>query len=134
MITRLAHIALLVREYEEAIRFYCDHVGFKVIERTELQDGKEWIRLGLPDQCGAELLLSRAVNDEQRSAIGKQAGGRVFLYFYTADINSEFRRLSARGIEFTEAPRDENYGTVAIFKDLYGNRIDLIQPLPTAAK
>jgi len=88
---------------------------------------KRWVRIAAPGKKGSEILLSRAVDDEQRSFIGKQAGGRVLFYFHTNNFDADYNLFCAKGIEFTEEPRDEDYGRVAVFKDLYGNRIDLIE-------
>lgn len=127
MITTVAQVALLVREYEEAKAFYCGVLGFEVVEDTALA-AKRWVRLRAPGGGGSELLLSRAVDDAQRSAVGRQAGGRVLFFLHTDDLDADHRALLAKGVEFTEPPRVERYGKVAVFKDLYGNRIDLIQP------
>jgi catechol 2,3-dioxygenase-like lactoylglutathione lyase family enzyme len=131
MIVGLAHTALLVREYEEAKAFYCGKLGFEVVEDTPLPN-KRWIRLRAPGKKGSEILLSRAVDDKQRASIGDQTGGRVLFFLHTDDLKSDHQRLSSQGIEFTEGPFEAAYGTVAVFKDLYGNRIDLIEPKPVA--
>lgn len=126
MILGIAHVALLVFEYEEAIDFYCGKLGF-VLKEDSVLPTKRWVRLESPGKRGSELLLSRAINEEQRSFIGKQAGGRVLFYFHTNDFDSDYALFCSHGIEFTEPPRNEDYGKVAVFKDLYGNRIDLIE-------
>jgi predicted enzyme related to lactoylglutathione lyase len=118
---------LLIREYDEAIAFYVDTVGFTLIEDTTLGDGKRWVRVG---GGGMELLLARAVG-EQRARVGDQTGGRVFLFVETDDFARDHARLTSRGVRFVEPPRHEPYGVVAVFEDLYGNRIDLIQPSQT---
>jgi catechol 2,3-dioxygenase-like lactoylglutathione lyase family enzyme len=128
MITDIAHIALLVRDYDEAKSFYCDVLGFINVEDTLQSNGKRWVRLKTPGKAGSEILLSRAENDQQRNAVGNQTGGRVLFFFYTDDFESDYELFRSKGVEFTEGPRNEIYGKVAIFKDLYGNRIDLIQP------
>jgi catechol 2,3-dioxygenase-like lactoylglutathione lyase family enzyme len=128
MITGIAHTALLVRDYDEAKQFYCGKLGFEVVEDTQLPSGKRWVRLKAPGHQGSEILLSRAANDSQQACIGNQAGGRVLLFLHTDDLASDFKSLSSRGVEFTEGPWDDSYGKVAVFKDLYGNRIDLIEP------
>ena len=127
MITGIVHIALLVREYEEALEFYCEKLGFLIVEDTQLEN-KRWVRLKAPGGQGSEILLSRAVDDEQRAAIGKQAGGRVLFFLNTDNFDSDYDRFGSMGVEFTEGPWDRPYGKVAVFKDLYGNRIDLIEP------
>jgi catechol 2,3-dioxygenase-like lactoylglutathione lyase family enzyme len=126
MILGIVHVALLVKAYEEAIEFYCDKLGFSVVEDTQLPD-KRWIRLKSPGDMGSEILLSKAENQEQSYFVGKQAGGRVLFYLYTDDFDLDYELFMSKGIVFTEKPRVEDYGKVAVFKDLYGNRIDLIQ-------
>jgi catechol 2,3-dioxygenase-like lactoylglutathione lyase family enzyme len=128
MIIGVVHTALLVREYEEAKHFYCNKLGFVVVEDTLLPSGKRWVRLKAPGGMGSEILLSRAVNDKQREAVGNQTGGRVLFFLHTDDFDSDYEAFRSMGIEFTEGPWDETYGRVAVFKDLYGNRIDLIGP------
>jgi catechol 2,3-dioxygenase-like lactoylglutathione lyase family enzyme len=130
VIIEIIHTALLVREYDEAKEFYCGKLGFKVVEDTLLPGGKRWVRLKPPGGQGSEILLSRAIDDKQRDNVGNQTGGRVLFYFHTDNFESDYRRLLDFGIEFTEGPWDDSYGRVAVFKDLYGNRIDLIQPPP----
>ena len=127
MITAIAHTALIVRDYEEAMLFYCGKLGFIVVEDAQLKN-KRWIRLRAPGRKGSEILLSRAVDDKQRASIGNQTGGRVLFFLHTDDFDSDYARFRAAGIEFTEGPWEESYGKVAVFKDLYGNRIDLIEP------
>lgn len=126
MILGIAHFAILVREYEEAVDYYCGKLGFVIIENTEMST-KRWIRLEAQGKKGSEILLTKAVNEEQRASIGKQAGGRVLFYLHTNNFESDYNLLCSKGVEFSEFPRDEDYGKVAVFKDLYGNRIDLIQ-------
>jgi catechol 2,3-dioxygenase-like lactoylglutathione lyase family enzyme len=128
MITGIAHTALIVREYDEAKRFYCDLLGFTVAEDTLLPVGKRWVRLRAPGGAGSEILMSRAVDDKQRAAVGNQTGGRVLFFLHTDDFDGDYALFRSRGIEFTEGPWDADYGRVAVFKDLYGNRIDLIGP------
>lgn len=128
MIRSVAHVAVLVREYDEACAFYCEKLGFDRIEDTVLPNGKRWVRLRAAGGEGAELLLSRAADDSQRSRVGDQTGGRVLLFLYTDDFDGDYERLKSRGIVFTEGPWNASYGKAAVFKDLYGNRIDLIEP------
>jgi len=129
MITKIAHTALLVRDYDEAIAFYRDILGFHVAEDTLQPTGKRWVRLATAaTQGGCELLLARAADDKQRAAVGNQTGGRVLFFFHTDDFDTDYRRLCEHGVEFTEGPFIHPYGRVGVFKDLYGNRIDLIQP------
>src|SRR5215813_5729221 len=125
MIIGIVHTVLVVREYEEAIDFYCGKLGFIMAEDTQLKH-KRWIRLRAPSGEGSEIVLSRAVDDKQRASIGNQTGGRVLFFLHTDDFDSDYARLRSEGIEFTEDPWEDYYGKVAVFKDLYGNRIDLI--------
>lgn len=127
MITGIVHTALVVRDYEEAKNFYCGKLGFVVVEDTELAK-KRWVRIRPPGGQGSEILLSKAVDEDQAAAIGKQAGGRVLFFMHTDNFEADYDRFRSLGIEFTEGPWDDSYGKVAVFKDLYGNRIDLIQP------
>lgn len=121
-------VALVVRDYDEAIEFYVDRLGFRVVEDTYIaaQD-KRWVVVA-PPGGGARLLLARAVGEEQMARVGNQTGGRVFLFLYTDDFERDHRTLQARGVEFVREPKVESHGTVAVFKDLYGNLWDLIQP------
>jgi catechol 2,3-dioxygenase-like lactoylglutathione lyase family enzyme len=128
MTQRLGHVALLVREYDEAIAFYTHSLGFQLIEDTDLGDGKRWVLVRPPGSTGTDLLLARAVTPEQASRIGNQTGGRVFLFLHTDDFWRDYRAMTARGINFVRPPKEESYGTVAVFEDLYGNKWDLIQP------
>jgi catechol 2,3-dioxygenase-like lactoylglutathione lyase family enzyme len=125
--TQLAAVALLVREYDEAIAFFTGALRFELREDRPMGDGKRWV-LVAPPGGGAALLLARAANDEQRAQVGRQAGGRVGLFLHTTDFEAECAHMRARGVHFTEAPRDEAYGRVVVFLDLYGNRWDLVQP------
>ncbi|MDX2168431.1 MAG: VOC family protein [Deltaproteobacteria bacterium] len=126
MSRRIAHVAIVVADYDEAIAFYRDALGFELIEDTPLGGGKRWVLVG-PAQGGTALLLARAVNEEQKSRIGNQTGGRVFLFLHTDDFARDQARLTAHGVRFIEGPRQESYGTVGVFVDLYGNKWDLIQ-------
>jgi catechol 2,3-dioxygenase-like lactoylglutathione lyase family enzyme len=128
MITNLVHTALVVRDYEEAKQFYCETLGFELIEDTLLPTGKRWVRIRPAGNRGTDILLSRAVNDAQKSIIGNQAGGRVLFFMHTDNLAGDYASLRKKGVEFLEEPRHESYGDVAVLKDLYGNRIDLIQP------
>ncbi|HEX9658445.1 MAG TPA: VOC family protein [Bacteroidota bacterium] len=124
----IAHITFLVRDYDEAIAFFTNSLGFKLIEDTRLQDGKRWVLVAPPGAQGANLLLARAVTPEQEKAIGNQTGGRVFLFLHTDDFKRDYEQIIAKGVKFRENPREEPYGTVVVFEDLYGNKWDLIQP------
>jgi catechol 2,3-dioxygenase-like lactoylglutathione lyase family enzyme len=127
MIRGIAHTALVVREYEEAIHFYCGKLGFMVVEDSKLEN-KRWIRLRAPGGEGSEILLSRAVNEKQLASVGNQTGGRVLFFVHTDDFDSDYATFRSLGVEFIEGPFEHSYGKVAVFLDLYGNRIDLIQP------
>ena len=126
MSARISQAALVVRDYDEAIRFYSESLGFTVLEDSALGNGKRWVRVAPPGGVGAALLLARAATPEQERAIGNQAGGRVFLFLETSDFERDYMRMRAKGVRFTEEPRHEEYGTVAVFLDLYGNKWDLI--------
>ena len=125
---RLGHVALVVRDYDEAIAFYTQSLGFQLIEDTDLGNGKRWVLVRPPGSTGTDLLLAKAVNPEQASRIGNQTGGRVFLFLHTDDFWRDYRAMTARGVKFVRPPSEESYGTVAVFEDLYGNKWDLIQP------
>ncbi len=124
----IASVALVVRDYDEAIAFFTGPLGFTLLEDTVLGNGKRWVRVAPPGGKGAALLLARAVGPEQESRIGNQAGGRVFLILRTDDFRRDYDAMRLRGVRFVEEPRQETYGTVAIFLDLCGNRWDLVQP------
>lgn len=123
----------LVRDYDEAIAFFVDRLGFALVEDTPLGAGKRWVVVR-PGGGGGDLLLARAADAAQEAAIGRQAGGRVFLFLHTNDFAATHAAFVARGVSFVEQPRDEPYGRVAVFEDLYGQRWDLIEPKvrPTA--
>jgi catechol 2,3-dioxygenase-like lactoylglutathione lyase family enzyme len=122
----LGLVALVVRDYDEALEFFVSKLGFDLVEDREVPDqSKRWVVVSPPGSSGARLLLARASTPEQESRIGAQTGGRVFLFLYTNDFWRDFERFQTEGIEFVRPPRDEDYGTVAVFKDLYGNLWDL---------
>ena len=125
---KIATLSLLVAEYDEAIEFYCTRLGFTLLEDTPLGAGKRWVLVAPKGETGARLLLARADGQEQRAAIGRQAGGRVMLFLETDDFARDHAAMTAKGVTFLEAPRHEPYGTVAVFADLYGNKWDLIEP------
>lgn len=120
-------ITLVVRDYDEAIAFYTGPLGFRLIEDTDLGAGKRWVTVAPPGSHGTRLLLAEAAAPEQTARIGDQAGGRVFLFLHTDDFWRDHGAFVAGGVRFLEAPREEPYGTVAVFEDLYGNRWDLLQ-------
>src|SRR5690242_6446176 len=122
-------IALVVRDYDEAIDFYVQRLGFILAEDTFIEaQRKRWVVVAPPGSTGTQLLLARAVGEAQSSRIGNQTGGRVFLFLHTDDFWRDFRLYSERGVVFVREPREEPYGTVAVFQDLYGNLWDLLQP------
>jgi len=124
--SRLCHVAVLVRDYDEAIGFYVATLGFDLVEDTPLPGGKRWVLVG-PKGAETHLLLARAADEAQAARIGDQTGGRVFLFLETDDFDRDRRRFAERGVRFLEEPRREAYGFVAVFEDLYGNRWDLVQ-------
>ena len=126
----LAHIAIVVDDYDRAIDYYTNTLGFELIEDSPRENGKRWVLVAPAGRCGANLLLARAANPEQSSRIGNQTGGRVFLFLHTDDFARDYASYVERGVEFTESPRDEAYATVVVFRDIYGNLWDLIQPKP----
>ena len=128
MAQRLTSVALVVRDYDEAVAFFTECLRFAVVEDTPLGGGKRWVVVAPPGGGGATLLLARAANADQAARVGDQAGGRVFLFLRTDDFWADHRHMAARGVRFAEGPREEPYGTVAVFLDLYGNRWDLVQP------
>jgi len=123
----IAQLALIVNDYDEAIQFYTAKLKFTLIEDTVLSETKRWVVVAPPGAEGCKLLLAKASNDEQRSRAGNQTGGRVFLFLHTDDIRRDYIDMKANGIEFVRELSDEPYGTVAVFKDLYGNLWDLIE-------
>jgi len=124
----LGLVTLLVRDYDAAIRWYVDMLGFALREDTPLPDGKRWVRVGPQGGGGAALLLARADTPDQEAAVGRQTGERVGFVLLTDDFARDHAAMSGRGVVFDEAPRHEAYGSVAVFRDLYGNRFDLIEP------
>ena len=126
MAQRIVSLALVVKDYDEAIAFYTDSVGFKLIEDTPMEPGKRWVVVK-PSGSEVALLLAKAKNEHQESRIGDQTGGRVFLFIETDNFDQDYQRMLKAGIDFTERPRDEPYGKVVVWKDLYGNKWDLIE-------
>ncbi|MGN9777926.1 VOC family protein [Micromonospora sp. H33] len=124
----LGLVALVVREYDEAIAFYTERLGFELLEDTPRPDGSRWVVVRPRGTRETAMLLARAATPEQRARVGDQTGGRVGLFLYTEDFAADHARMSAAGVRFLEEPRHEPYGSVAVFEDLYGNRWDLIQP------
>lgn len=124
----IAHLTLLVKDYDEAIIYYTEILEFELLEDTPLAENKRWVLVRPRAKNSVALLLARADNARQLQAVGNQSGGRVFLFLYTDDFWSDYGALLEKGVKFTEDPRAEKYGTVAVFKDLYGNLWDLLEP------
>jgi len=124
---RLANITLLVNDYDEAIQFYTEKLNFDLIEDSKLSETKRWVLVKPNGSDGCCLLLAKAANEEQKSSVGNQTGGRVFLFLYTDDFERDYSNMLSKGIVFVREPIKETYGTVAVFKDLYGNLWDLIE-------
>ena len=125
----IGQLALVVRDYDEAIDFYVNVLGFTLIEDTPIPaQSKRWVVVAPRGSSGPRLLLARAVGEEQASRIGNQTGGRVFLFLHTDDFWRDFHAYKSRGVIFVREPKVESYGTVAVFRDLYGNLWDLLQP------
>ena len=125
-------VTLVVNEYDEAIRFFTDCLRFTVVEDTAVSPGKRWVVVR-PPGGGTSLLLARAATPGQSARVGDQTGGRVFLFLRTDDFWRDYHDMRGRGVRFAEGPREEDYGTVAVFLDLYGNRWDLVGPRPAAS-
>ena len=132
MLQTIAHITLVVRDYDEAIRFFTQTLGFDLIEDSPSKDrqgrDKRWVLIAPHGSRGTQILLARASNEEEASRIGSQTGGRVFLFLYTDNFWRDYNAMRAKGVKFTREPKEEIYGTVAVFEDLYGNKWDLLQP------
>ena len=125
---RIATVAMVVADYDEAITWYVEKLGFELADDISLGGGKRWVVVAPAGGQGVRLLLAEAKDDDERSRIGNQTGGRVFLFLETDDFRRDHAAMLAMGVEFREAPRTEAYGTVAVFADLYGNLWDLIEP------
>lgn len=128
---QLAHIALVVADYDEAIKFYTEKLHFTLIEDTVLSETKRWVLIKPPGADSCCLLLAKAATDEQKSRVGNQTGGRVFLFLYTDNFLRDYKDMRQNEIVFVREPVAEAWGTVAVFKDLYGNLWDLIEPKTT---
>lgn len=125
----IGQVAVVVRDYDEALSFYVGTLGFSLVEDSYVpEQDKRWVLVAPPGATESRLLLARATNEEQASRIGNQTGGRVFLFLFTDDFWHDFRAYKARSVVFVREPREEAYGTVAVFRDLYGNLWDLLQP------
>ncbi|MGY5050202.1 VOC family protein [Streptomyces sp. 900105755] len=125
----VALVTLVVGDYDEAIRFYTEALGFRLVEDTPRPDGSRWVVVAPgAEGDGTGLLLARAKDEDQRARVGDQTGGRVGFFLHTEDFARDHARMTAAGVTFLEEPRHEAYGSVAVFQDLYGNRWDLLQP------
>lgn len=124
----LVQIAIVVKDYDEALHFYTKQLGFELVEDTVMSDTKRWVVVSPPGSTGCRLLLAKAANEQQLNAVGNQTGGRVFLFLHTDDCRRDYNQYKLNNVQFIREPVKEEYGTVAIFKDLYGNLWDLIEP------
>jgi len=127
MSQKLSHIALIVHDYDEAIAYYRQKLGFVLLEDTKLSETKRWVLMAPKGATNFSLLLAKATNEEQRSRVGNQTGGRVFLFLHTSDFWTDYNQLKENGVIIVREAVAESYGTVAVFKDLYGNLWDLIE-------
>jgi catechol 2,3-dioxygenase-like lactoylglutathione lyase family enzyme len=125
---RIGLVTLVVSDYNEAIAYYTQKLGFALVEDTPMSAGKRWVVVAPQGAIESGLLLAKAANEDQQRAVGSQAGGRIFLFLHTDDFRRDYAAYKERGVIFTEEPREEAYGVVAVFTDLYGNRWDLIEP------
>ncbi len=125
---RIAHIALVVKDYDKAIEFYTKKLDFVLLEDTRLSEEKRWVLIAPKGAKECSLLLAKAANKEQLKCVGSQTGGRVFLFLFTDDFWRDYTKMIARDIKFVRPPKEEDYGIVAVFEDLYGNLWDLLEP------
>lgn len=125
---RIAHIALVVKDYDEAIAFYTQKLDFTLIEDTPIENNKRWVIVAPPGTSGTNLLLAKADGETQLQSVGNQTGGRVFLFLFTDNFWRDFKIMEERGVVFVRQPATHSYGTVAVFQDLYGNLWDLLEP------
>ena len=128
MAQNIAHIALVVKDYDEAIKFYKEKLDFQLLEDTKLTEDKRWVLIAPTGANECCLLLAKAANERQAASIGNQTGGRVFLFLFTDDFWRDYNKMVDRKINFIRPPKEEEYGLVAVFEDLYGNLWDLLQP------
>ncbi|MEW7292540.1 VOC family protein [Aquimarina sp. 2304DJ70-9] len=124
---KIGAITLVVKDYDEAIQFYIEKLNFKLVQDTKLDDQKRWVIISPSGSSQTNILLAQAVSSEQEQAIGNQTGGRVFLFLHTDDFWRDYNQMKSKGVSFLEDPREEVYGTVVVFEDLYGNKWDLIE-------
>jgi len=133
MKNHIAHISLLVDDYDDAIKFYTNKLGFELIEDTRLSENKRWVLIAPKGASGCNLLLAKAANAEQQNRVGNQTGGRVFLFLHTDNFSRDYQQMLDKQVNFVRKPTDEAYGTVAVFEDLYGNLWDFIGPTTASA-
>lgn len=126
---RIAQLALVVKDYDEAIAFYREKLKFRLVEDTSLSETKRWVVMAPPGDSNTFLLLAKAANEKQLASVGNQTGGRVFLFLHTDNLFRDYERMKADGVHFVREPSVEEFGTVAVFEDLYGNLWDLIEPI-----
>lgn len=126
-IQMIGSVALVVDNYDDAIDFYTNKLKFKLVEDTDLGGGKRWVQISPPNSNGTNLLLAQASSAQQSKSVGNQAGGRVFLILQTDDFWRDYNDMKSNGVSFNESPRVEDYGTVVVFEDIYGNKWDLLQ-------
>ena len=124
---QISSVALLVDSYDDAIDFYTNKLRFELVEDTDLGGGKRWVRISPPNSNGTSLLLAKANSAEQSKSVGNQTGGRVFLFLQTDDFWRDYNDMMSKGVSFNDSPRVEDYGTVVVFEDIYGNKWDLFQ-------
>ena len=124
---KIGSVSLLVRDYDEAIAFYVEKLGFELIENTDRGNGKRWVLVAPQNSTETCLLLAKTSSPEQLSHIGNQTGGRVFLFLHTDNFWRDYKKMKANGVHFLEEPRNESYGTVVVFEDIYGNKWDLLE-------
>ena len=125
---RIAHIALVVKDYDEAIQFYTEKLDFELLEDTKIDSLKRWVVISPPGAKECCLLLAKAADEKQLASVGNQTWGRVFLFLFTDDFKRDYNKMIERGINFIRPPKEEPYGMVAVFEDLYGNMWDLLEP------
>jgi len=125
---KIAHIAVIVKDYDEAIKFYTEKLDFQLLEDTKLTEDKRWVLIAPAGSKECSILLAKAADNRQMASVGNQTGGRVFLFLFTDDFWRDYNKMLYKNIHFIKPPKDEEYGLVAVFEDLYGNLWDLIQP------
>lgn len=128
MYQRIAHVAIVVKDYDEAIDFYVNKLNFQLLEDSKISEEKRWVLVAPQGAKECCLLLAKAANEEQEKSIGNQTGGRVFLFLFTDDFQRDYTKLKTRNINFVRPPKEFPYGKVAVFEDLYGNKWDLVEP------